>query len=100
MKKKSKRIYYDAHEIYEACFCESQAQAYNNLDFEELIEHVKGYADAVWNIVLDEASATAIVLAKTLHDEFFINTGLYYHYVEKPLSKLKFLGDDISCSDN
>ena len=100
MKNESKEIYYDAHEIYEACFCPSQAQAYNNLDTIELIEHVKEYAYAVWNIVLDQASATAIVLARKLHDEFFINTNLYWHYVEKPLSELKFLGNDISCSDN
>jgi len=89
MKKKSKRIYYDAYEIYEACFCESQKEAYKNLDFEELVEHVKGYAEAVWCMVLDQGSATAIALAKILSDKF-CSSNDHWHYVEKPLSKLKF----------
>ena len=99
MKKKSKRIYYDAYEIYEACFCESQKEAYKNLDFEELVERVKDYAEGVWCMVLDQSSATAIALAKILSDELCCSND-FWHYVEKPLSKLIFLGDDISCSDN
>ena len=99
MKKESKKIYYDAHEIYEACFCESQSQSYNNLNFEESIERVKEYADAVFDIVLDQASATAIALARKVSEDFY-SSSQHYEYVEKPLSELKFLGTDISCSDN
>ena len=98
MKKKSKKIYYDAYTIYDACFCESQKEAYENLNFEELIQHVKDYADAVWNIDLDQASATAIALGKILSDEL-CSSNDHWHYVEKPLSKLKFLGIDDGLSD-